>query len=437
MQTISSNRSFFRDNIVELAIIILSIVDVFLKVVPVLPFSIATILLLVVRSNKVENVFMCFLVYSSFLGFVMNYQGVSGIGGYAYIIGAILFLFYCATRKIEVFEYKKGLIWLLALFCLFICSAITTNGGNYALIKIQKTTIQGCVYLFAFVLLFSNTKKIRYTHVGLCFIVYAAVLLKSSITINNIPGASSLLDIGFLHVQTYMDFEKENGRYLVSYQDIGNAVLQGFGLIMFEKNKHNLKSLLFVITVASIIILYAGSRQAIFIIAALIILWLLFDNKNIGRTSQILVVSLVIVSFGVLWGIMTMQDSILSSIAEDGFIAGGSREANLTYGWIQFVNNPAMGVGFGRYVGDGVYGGYAHNLFIEILSEMGIIGLLFILFLYIPVIMFYKSIFLVYGYLFLAIVGRSMASGGLDSNIIIFSLLSSVPSLYYSLKVKN
>ena len=134
IQTISSNRSFFRDNIVELAIIIISLIDVFLKVVPVLPFSVATILLLVVRSNKVENVFMCFLLYSSFLGSVMNYLGVSGIGGYANIAGAILFLFYRATRKIEVFEYKKGLTWLLALFCLFICSAITTNRGNMPLV---------------------------------------------------------------------------------------------------------------------------------------------------------------------------------------------------------------------------------------------------------------------------------------------------------------
>lgn len=59
----------------------------------------------------------------------------------------------------------------------------------------------------------------------------------------------------------------------------------------------------------------------------------------------------------------------------------------------QFYANPLMGVGFGRFHINGEYGCNEHNLFVELLAEMGIIGfLVFIWFAINPLIKSYNLI---------------------------------------------
>lgn len=93
-----------------------------------------------------------------------------------------------------------------------------------------------------------------------------------------------------------------------------------------------------------------------------------------------------------------------------------------------FLQNPVTGVGFGRYSLWGNYGNYPHNLFIEILCELGIIGFLFISAFTLSALKGTKHLWGRYIYFFLVLFLASMASGGMESNIVVFSFLFALPS---------
>ena len=142
-------------------------------------------------------------------------------------------------------------------------------------------------------------------------------------------------------------------------------------------------------------------------------------------------VFLLLVILGSLFiiSILTVEEGLLSSVAQEGYIEGGGRGAWLLSGVDQFLSNPIWGVGYGRFVIFGEYGSYPHNLFVELLCETGLVGFSIAMVLAIRTGLRVKESALPFLTLFLAYFLRSMASGSLSLNIIVFAMLFAMFSL--------
>lgn len=341
-----------------------------------------------------------------------------------------------AYGKAKIVNVTKGFVPLLVILMVFTVSVFTTTGGDVAESKLFSTVRHGVMVYFAFALMFSNLEKFDFGKLGMLFLVLAVFLVPMSIVTNGISGPNSLTDFGFLRYQTHEDFigTETDEELHVSYQATGILLLQALGFYLVDSKNSKLISVVLVFAISFIAQLYVGSRQAIVSIIVIAIAWaLLYNNRERKRKSSIIIrigllIIVLIVSYFVIT-ILTAEDGLLNSVAEEGYIEGGGRGAWLLSGVDQFLSSPIWGVGYGRFIIFGEYGSYPHNLFVELLCETGLVGFSIASILAIWTVFQVKKAALPFLVLFLAYFLRSMASGSLSLNITVFAMLFAMISL--------
>lgn len=169
---------------------------------------------------------------------------------------------------------------------------------------------------------------------------------------------------------------------------------------------------------------YGGARQFVFIIIFLFMLNIFF-NPNTKTIFKLLLFIIVL---------LILSHTVFSIVNKDylvllnGNIVGDTgRSSQYSTAWDIFMNYVLLGVGFGQYsnYADHVY---PHNIFLEILSETGLVG--GVLFLGTLLTFLYRFFInasirtdkkIIY-ILPLCVFGiRSLVSGSMTSNIIILS----------------
>ena len=127
-------------------------------------------------------------------------------------------------------------------------------------------------------------------------------------------------------------------------------------------------------------------------------------------------------------------------LSDRGVLEGSGRLGLVDVAVDMFKNNPLIGVGFGGYNLWGNYDAYPHNIILEILAEMGIVGLLFIV---LSVLYYFRQIYVFFSkkydiylcFLLIPLIARAMISGSLADNIVIFSAINAM--YFYSIILKQ
>lgn len=412
------------NNTLELVVILISFVNIFLGIIPVLPLVLVMVVISLFRLDLISAfIFSCFIT-SRVLGFSSYYLGISS---YGYIIEILLFLIclfqWKVTKKIRLANYRNGITLLLLVFLLLVVSAFINVGGDYYIQKLLETFKNGILYFFAFGFLFSNEKRVDYVRLGLTFILFSILMLLLSSLLNNGSGPENFLDFGYMRNQNIEIEVKDPDAVLVSYHYVGLFALMGCSFIVLASNYRKISSLfmLFCFIISILVSLYAGARQFIVISVVMAFLWF-FSQKGKGMSGRLLFVLGVCASVLLVYSLFA-EGGLLNSVKEEGYLEASNRGAILLKAVGDFTEHPLFGIGYGHFEFFGEYGGYPHNMFVELLCELGIFGLSVLLIIVVwplkQMLLYHKSCI----YLLVVFFLRSMTSGGFDSNIMLFSYI--------------
>lgn len=439
--------------LVDLALVFLAFAALFVHSIPVQYIAAIVMIYVMIRCNLYENVFSFIVFFPNVAGYIFNPLGIDHVGGIIKYSGLAVLFVLIVLRRANMGFVPKGLFPLILLLFLFTISVYTTFGGDHAEPKLIATVRHGLVLLFAYSFLFSNTEKFDFTKQGVLFIVLAIFLVPMSIPVNGIEGPTDLFDFGFLRNQTHEEFLDaivvDDDSFHIAYQGTGFLLLVGLGVFMIESKKTKLWQILLILAIVTLALLYIGSRQAIVSIFVMAFVWAFIINRDntsvnlykfirnstsanlyklIGRWFAIVLI--VGVSYYLI-DILTTDEGLLESVAEEGYVEGAGRGDWLMAGVDQFLSHPVFGVGYGRFMVFNMYGSYPHNLFIELLCETGLVGFSIAMVLGVFAAIKNRKVLKPFLVLWLAYFLRSMVSGEISLNIYVFVILFALSSAKY------
>ena len=259
--------------------------------------------------------------------------------------------------------------------------------------------------------------------------IFAVFLLQLNVVANHYGTPSSLLDFGFYRQQVgtdmYVDLADMGVLYATHYQFFGTMCTYGFALCL-ALNKLDIKQVVILLLFDMIAIGYTGARQYLLIMVVVYAIYIVTMKGNLFMKTLIIGTGFVAVSY-------IMYESVMSDyigvVSENGMLAGSGREDLFDVGMDMFHRNPILGVGFGGYNYFGAYGAYPHNMIVELLAELGIVGIIVLVLIEgsnkAGLSLLYNSQYDVkMAYVFIALFLRSMISLSLTGNVVIFSVLS-------------
>ena len=421
-------KKLLRENFIEIFSILIVFVDIFYNILPVVPLSLLLIAISLFRMGLLDLLLLSSFALPKVLGYALYTIGISGVASLLeYAVFAICLYQWIIAKKIHFYNYKESFKYFGMTLLLFIISALITTGGDYAITKIKDTFILGTITLFAYGFALSNPNKCNFIRVGLYLVLFSLLMLLLAPLLNEGAGPQNFMDFGYLRRQNL--YVLENETLVVSYQTVGFTATMGIGVIMLDslKKKPNLLFVSLCLLLCIIISLYSGGRQFMVISLAVALIWFLLQGKR-GASGWL--VGILGIAIVILFISMLFEDGgLLSSVKEEGYLESSNREVIMLKGINDFLNNPVFGIGFGRFEFMGRYGLYPHNIIVESLCELGVVGLLILILISFKSVRYLLKYQTPCLYLFVVFFLRSMTSGGLDDNIIMFSFVFAVLSL--------
>lgn len=423
-----------RENKIECLFIFIAFFNIFHPILPPAMFAVFSVAVMLWRLNLIGSFYLCSYMVPILLGTALYTYGVVGVASILQYLLLIICLYKWKKGVIRLDGFRSHANKLLLLLCFFTLSAILSSGGQYAFIKVKETIIMGLFCFFSYAFIFSNLEKTNLIRIGLYCILFSLLLLGLGPLLSHGEGPANLLDFGYLRKWNTLVGDEDS--FLVDYQHVGFFAVLGCGIIMMGNLKQNTSSIFLMACMAltTVISLYSGARQFMIISALLILIWALTQNKlKLGLAVPILGVAIVLYFLSFLFS----EGGLLGSVTEEGYLEASNRDMCLLKGVTDFMSNPVFGIGYGRFEFFGRYGLYPHNMIVEILAETGIVGFFTIL------LLSYRQTFEIIKRKkwFLALLTiyffRSMASGGLDSNIMLFSFIFATNYISIAYKYNN
>ena len=419
-------RQLIKENMLEIALMFFIFINIFFGLFPVIPTIVIIVAISFYRVGLIGACVLTSFALSTLLGSTLGVIGIFGIASLLQYLVLLMCLYkWLVKHEFKMFYWSEGLKSLSLLFFVLFLSSIITTGGDYAFVKIYDTIFNGVIYFFAFALLLSNPDKCNFLRIGVYLILYSYLMLLLSPLLNTGSGPSGILDFGYLRQQNLLVLEDE--KLVIDYQHVGFFATLGAGIIFLSSlwNRLNDKFVVLSLVLCTLSSLYSGARQFMIISIALIVLYVLLSKQQKGKLFYIAIgigVSVFLLKF------LFSEGGMLNSVKEDGYLEASNRDLVLLKGVYDFINSPFLGVGYGRFF-FGKYGLYPHNLFVELLCEIGLVGtFIFLCSVIKPIKMIIKN-YKPCIYIFVIIFLRSMTSGGMDSNIMMFSFLFACFSL--------
>ena len=339
-----------------------------------IPMIVLGYFLLFLKSNHLNN-FLTGLIFISYLVFATNYTNYGldfdifrylhrGVG----VLVAIALVVYIYRGRVNVF--KEQTVIILALFLLTLLLSFIGNDiyMAYYIHYVRNFVFVASIVAYLYFVLDSNDKLEELFKL----IVAITILLAVFIVVE-------VLQIGW-------------GRSWLFYSNpnyLGYALLPGLVLVIFSKQ--NYKQLIVPLIIFSIFA--TGSRAAELSVVFIVLLFIFFNIKQLNKSylavSLLIVISTLILFFD---KIVTNQDfngtrGVLAKISLNVF---NERPIN-GMGYGQFRKS------FGRYIDEDIrkIGNIeiekalaenaekmTHNDFLTIVAELGLIGLVFVIFLF-------------------------------------------------------
>ena len=299
----------------------------------------------------------------------------------ALILGIVLSI----RRIMKIFLKDYRSYFFLALFIIFFFIEFSLGPqSDYAKEKIMKLTVRSLLWLTCF-LIYVNSTVISNRKLALMFLLLAMFYMSQSSVLYGVHP-SSILDISFFRSVAETVGRNDYGTLVVNPHTLG--YLGVFPLVLWFsdiKLSVRIKESILLFIVCVLLIVFSGTRQ-VFVSMIVIMAMRVYANYYKRRiTSTILIVSIVLLAYLFL---MYLGPNYLTTMLE-GENASVRLHRDLSTPIIIMGIDPFMGVGFGAYP-EYANKNYPHNLFLELLCEMGLIGTT-VFFLLIAFFIFYNK----------------------------------------------
>ncbi|WP_157843061.1 O-antigen ligase family protein [Bacillus sp. FJAT-44742] len=389
---------------------------------------------LVIYFFSFELFFALFILSGRFKGSEYLQWVPIDLTAFFFILSCIImiFVFYKST-----FEFSKQRLLFLSIFIVFIfysvLSLFWSLSTDYALEKILHL---GTLTLFAFVgsCFVISTNYFRYRKFIMLLLLFSLFIsIQTIIFLFNSPN-SSVEILGNNHINI--------GRIL------GMGAIVTLSILLFKQSNKKQRLVLWFLFLLQISpILYIGSRGpliSLLLVVALFALWKCFHRKRIKKsfiisssfvlTSIIVILPFIDINFVNLQAVNRLF-GIVSSFQSGDSGSASTRLDFYNHALIAWTNNIFVGNGIGSWpvlYGFGDVNYYPHNILLEILTELGLIGLvIFFIFISFPVLIRRKvRINKIAFSLFLFYLFNAMFTGDLNDNRLLFAFLGMSFRLY-------
>lgn len=410
---------------------------------PVIPQPILYLIVMffAIRRLSIESLAFCCLMFLRDINHAMFFLtfNIPMMSYLTVLIGLLIMWNFLRNNGQMVFKKGKYL-WLIMGYMLVSMFFAGNMGVNMK--KFTEMFMTGTLAYTAYSYIFSKCEKVDFFRLAVYCTIFSLFLLQLNVIANNYGGPSSLMDFGFYRTKVgtdmYVDLAEKGISYATHYQFFGTVCIIGLTLCMAFK-RMSLTQVLVLLILNIVSIGYTGARQYLIIMFALFALYILLMKGNMIGKVFILIGGVYVVSYIMFQSVMSDYINVISN---KGLLEGTGRNELFEMGVKLFKENPVFGVGFGGYNYYGAYGAYPHNMIVEQLAEIGLVGVLFV---YICVLLNKKALYLMYMpkqgvvlmYVMLAFFMRSMISLSFTGNIILFSILSAMMYFDYLLNKEN
>jgi O-antigen ligase len=397
---------------------------------PILSSTLILILIVIVftlTNNRITNTAV-FLIANNIFGIYLNKIGVPyviNIGFYG-----ILLYFIFNNSQFKITSTLSKLFPLIAFLAFLFLSLFSAPIFAVSLNKYVLIVIAFFVNLIIFYILFHNSNQIQYLHLALSIVLLVLFNLNYSIDLLGYPRLVTIQDY-FGHFRTSQGiFIYDNSLdFVINYQALGFFLNLGLIFtVLSDETKFN-KLILYLLIL--VLLIYIGSRQNILVHIIIPFVIILYRNFNI-RSVLLFIFSLTVIQLIIIPVVINYFNTDLFFVLSDdvGVLEATGRDEFASKAVDYILDFPFLGIGLGGFEFDGKFGVYPHNLFLEILSELGFFGFFVFLWSFVAYkfnlkrknLLIYKVDELFFMLLTLLLT-TSMVSGGLDLNIRIFSLL--------------
>ena len=297
----------------------------------------------------------------------------------AAMLGVGILLLVPNIRHVMMKDYRSY-FYLLLLLVFFFAEYCMGSQSSYAKDKMLKLFIRSLIWLTCF-LVHVNSKKVSNGNMAIMFLLLAMFYMSQSSVLYDVHP-SSFTDFTFFREKAEMVGRNDFGTMVVNSHTLGYLGL--FPLVLWFSDRNaslRTKESLSILIISSLFVMFSGTRQVLVSLVILMIVRILIDSKR-RRLTSILLILLILVSVNFVLNNFGLDYFSTMVEAEDASIRL-HRDISTPIAVMKI--NPWFGVGFGDYP-DYANNDYPHNIILELLCEMGVLGLAvfaFIIFLFI------------------------------------------------------
>lgn len=372
--------------------------------------------------NRKEFAIVMLLLMPQLIGLLTRFFNFP-IPGSIFIFVLAIIAVYKEIFNIFRFENKKSLYYIIFIVLYFTFLYLATGRTNYSTVKIQDMYITVVFNIIAFYLI-STYSTVDSKKIAIGYLLTSALFISLGFSLLRYTPPSGLLDFNSYRDSTILYIHQDD--FFVTYHIPGLMAATALAFWLSSKKKIEGNNDYLFIFVTLWIILISGARQAIVVHFLIVGFWIYLRNEN---NKNALYKTFALFSFClVFYLIMTNIDSgSLESTFSEQSSLDKKLNRNFDYPIVLIEQNPLFGIGFGNYLNPYTEEIYPHNIFLEILSEQGILSFVLLCFIVISFCLKNKvslknrlpnnSLSLI---IILPYIVKSLISGDLGSNIVVF-----------------
>lgn len=387
-------------------------------------FCVIAFVIALTRLNRDEFIFVMLLAGSEYFGAIARiFIGFTIIPQFIVYLIIFIILFQQITPLFK--ENRKISYLFFSLLILFIISYIYGPQHAYSKTKLTRMLLYGTLCFWTF-LIYNRSHDINPQKLAYIFAIVGITYIVIGVSVYHFGTPTSIMDFEYFGRKT---FAKTAEDFAISYHSVGLAALYGSVFLLSPgDDKYILKFQSFILMLILIFIaLVSQMRQGILGILILLFFRYAILAKIPIHYKIIGIVLLIITSCFIFNDVQTDAFQSLGQARTFEELVNRPYDKAVTI----MSEYPLFGKGLGGYSNDGLIS-YPHNIFLEIINEMGFAGLLAIIIISSSAIrhnnLSLRSLNANGTYtilLLLALFIRVNASGDLSENIYFFSLLFS------------
>ena len=322
-------------------------------------------------------------------------------------------------------RYKMVYIVFALLVLYFVVMYLLGPMNPYATGKIARLVVRAITWMFMFQIYVQN-KNINNVHFAILYALLSIFYLSQAFELYGVRP-SGLFDITYFRDGAEVIGRNEKNTLIVNPHTMGYLAL-GPLTFYLARDKIELKSIwnLLFVTILVLLVFTSGARQTMVCMAGIFALRVMQVKGNIAKNALL---AILCVGMLAIIALNSGSSAIERSLTGNNACEVLHRDIDTPFEVIKI--NPVFGVGFGGYIDFGNKE-YPHNIFLEIIAELGLIGCIIlstflVLSLSVSCIGFkYKTANGTFFFLFLVVYFfKSMISGDLSGNIVVFILILS------------